>query len=113
VYERDRALLLKNKIKITGALSTLSEVRGFDNPYAWHTYYVDHYNAEVQAIPGYHLFVVEPLKRRFSLRLANVDPIFLAKSAIAKTAPSWAARIVISGTPVVLIACPVTGPPTS
>jgi hypothetical protein len=48
---------------------------------------VDHYNAEVQAIPGYHLFVVEPPKRRFSLRLANVDPMFFGQVSHCKNRP--------------------------
>jgi hypothetical protein len=87
VYQRDRALLQEKKIKITGALATLCEVRGFDNPYAWHTYYAEHYNAKVKAIPGYHLFVAEPLDRRFSLRLAEVDPMFFGQIGYYKHRP--------------------------
>lgn len=72
LYHRDLILLQTNKIKIIGALASLCEARGMNSTDAWcHYYFIRRYHDLHGQLD---LARVEPQTRRFSLRIAKIQP---------------------------------------
>ena len=75
-YAYDIQKLFHKSIKITGALSSLCDARGFHSSDAWRFYYVIYEHRFIHNNLGIYLPDYEPPDCRFSLRIAKVDPAF-------------------------------------
>jgi hypothetical protein len=78
LYCRDLKRLRLKTVKIEGALSSLCEIRGMDPPDAWKAYLLrwgGSYSSQLPSPYSHQIQHCEPEGRRFSLRVAEIEPI--------------------------------------